>query len=407
LLVIHVRVGISDGVGSTEIGDMDHDEAVKLLNGGREGIAEWNRRRDHGEEIPDFSFADLAGADLSRANLFGALSRADLGGANLNSAKLSNANLSRADLSNAKLTGADLTGACLSGANFCNANFTGANLKNANLIGAYLIGASLSSANLSRANLGGANLMGATLSGTDLVYTNLSAACCLSTVFANLDLSNAKGLDSVNHRGPSTIGIDTLFRSEGRIPDSFLRGCGVPDALIKYLPSIIGSMDPIQFYSCFISYSSKDRSFAERLYADLQVKGVRCWLDKEDLKSGEKFRDSIDAAIRVHDKLMVVLTKHSIASEWVETEVETALARERREKRTILFPIRLDSAILKTSIPWASHLQLMRHIGDFTGWTDPTKYDKAFGRLLSELKAEEPTSPAAPSPRASRPKKPH
>src|SRR4051794_25977363 len=94
---------------------------------------------------------------------------------------------------------------------------------------------------------------------------------------ANLDLSETKGLDSIDHKGPSTIGTDTLIRSQGKIPDIFLRCCGAPESLIAYLPSLIGSMSPIQFYSCFISYSSRDEKFADRLHADLQAKGVRCW----------------------------------------------------------------------------------------------------------------------------------
>ena len=45
--------------------------------------------------------------------------------------------------------------------------------------------------------------------------------------------------------------------------------------------------DPlIEFYSCFISYASRDQEFAERLYADLQSKGVRCWFAPEDMKNG-------------------------------------------------------------------------------------------------------------------------
>jgi hypothetical protein len=44
----------------------------------------------------------------------------------------------------------------------------------------------------------------------------------------------------------------------------------------------------------------------------------------------------------------LVLSKDSIASPWVEKEVETAFERERREKRLGLFPIRLDDAVMKT-----------------------------------------------------------
>jgi TIR domain len=186
---------------------------------------------------------------------------------------------------------------------------------------------------------------------------------------------------------PSTIGTDTLFRSKGQIPDVFLRGCGVPESLLQSLSLILNSMEPIQFYSCFISYSSKNQDFAERLHADLQAKGVRTWFDREDLKIGDKIRHGINEAIRVHDKLMLVLTKLSIASDWVEGEVEAALERERREKRTVLFPIRLDDAVMETPTGWASHIRQTRHIGDFRGWKEHDAYQKSFDRLLRDLKA--------------------
>ncbi len=80
--------------------------------------------------------------------------------------------------------------------------------------------------------------------------------------------------------------------------------------------------NPIEFYSCFISYSSQDDDFARRLHADLQQSKVRCWFAPEDLKIGDKFRPRIDESIRVYDKLMVILTEHSIASPWVEEGVK-------------------------------------------------------------------------------------
>jgi hypothetical protein len=60
-------------------------------------------------------------------------------------------------------------------------------------------------------------------------------------------------------------------------------------------------MEPIQFYSCFISYSSKDHDFAERLHADLQARGVRCWFAPVDLKIGDRFQERIEESIRVYD----------------------------------------------------------------------------------------------------------
>jgi hypothetical protein len=76
----------------------------------------------------------------------------------------------------------------------------------------------------------------------------------------------------VVHHGPSVISIDTIYFSHGHIPDIFLRGAGVPDPMIDYMHSLVESMNPIDYYSCFISYSSKDENFANRLYADLQAK---------------------------------------------------------------------------------------------------------------------------------------
>ena len=65
--------------------------------------------------------------------------------------------------------------------------------------------------------------------------------------------------------------------------------------------SLVGS--PIDYYSCFISYSSKDQAFAERLHADLQSKGVRCWFAPHDIRIGDRFRARIDESIRMYDKL--------------------------------------------------------------------------------------------------------
>jgi hypothetical protein len=197
----------------------------------------------------------------------------------------------------------------------------------------------------------------------------------------------------VVHEGPSTIGINTIYLSKGRIPEIFLLRAGVPEGFIAYMRSLV--VRPIELYSCFISYSSKDQDFAERLYADLQARNVRCWFAPEDMKIGDRIRDRIDLSIRVYDKLLLVLSDNSIRSEWVESEVEAALERERQltrqvaadaERPTVLFPIRLDDAINDTSLAWAATIRRQRHIGDFSKWKDHDSYQKALTRLLRDLK---------------------
>ncbi len=111
------------------------------------------------------------------------------------------------------------------------ANLSGANLSEANLNGAELSGAELSGADLSSAYLMGADLRGADLRGADLRRAQLRRARLYETVFANVDLSNARGLEDCNHLGPSIIDHRTLKQS-GELPLVFLRGCGLPDTFI-------------------------------------------------------------------------------------------------------------------------------------------------------------------------------
>ena len=143
--------------------------------------------------------------------------------------------------------------------------------------GALLREANLSDADLREANLCGANFSGANLREANLRDADLREARLFETVLSNVDLSHCKNLDSVVHHGPSTIDIRTLQRS-GRLPLVFLRGVGLPDTLIEYLPSLLGQA--IDFYSCFISYNHNDKSFARRLHDQLQGRGIRCWLDE-------------------------------------------------------------------------------------------------------------------------------
>ena len=161
------------------------------------------------------------------------------------------------------------------------------------------MGASLQGSDLSRSDMTGANLFHATFTAARLSGANLANALVGLTEFVRVDLSDVIGLDSTRHASPSTVDLETIYRSKGSIPEVFLRGCGIPEDFIVYMRSLVGKA--IEFYSCFISYSSKDDDFAQRLHADLQQKGVRCWFAPEDLKIGDKFRMRIDESIHIYD----------------------------------------------------------------------------------------------------------
>ena len=248
-----------------------------------------------------------------------------------------------------------------------------------------LRGADLHEGHLRGANLRGADLTAANLVSVDLSGANLSEARLYETIFGDTRLTEAKGLDSCQHGGPSTIDHRTLAKS-GHLPLEFLRGCGLPNFIIDNIPALQG--DPIQFYSCFISYSTKDKAFVDRLYADLQNKGIRCWLASADMKIGDPIRKTIYDRILVYQKLLLIFSEESVKSEWVADEVEAALEEERRRKRLKLFPIRLDDVVMKTDNDWAAKIRRTRHIGDFTNWKDHNAYQEVFDRLIRDLKQE-------------------
>lgn len=313
---------------------MADEEQIKII---RQGPMAWNRWK---EEQPHLGKANLTWANLTWANLTGA-------------------DLTRTDLTGAALSGADLTGANLTGADLTQANLTGTNLGKANLTEA-----------------------------------NLSWARISNTIFGNVNLTGALGLDACDHGGPSILDHSTLAKS-GQLPISFLRGCGLPDTLINYLPSLLNQA--IQYNSCFISYSTKDQEFATRLHADLQNKGVRCWFAPHNIQGGKYVHEQIDEAIQVHDRLLLILSEASIHSEWVETEISKARKREKRENRRMLFPIRLmDFESLQqwecfdADIGNDSAKEIRKfYVPDFSNWKNHDLYQKEFEKLLRDLKPEE------------------
>jgi uncharacterized protein YjbI with pentapeptide repeats len=406
---------------------MANEEQLSIL---KQGVEVWNRWRMEnlgvradlvGANLKDATLreTDLDRADLRQANLEGSnlwradLRQCDLGGANLNGAyfgetNLREANLVKADFSHANLTEADLSGDDLREANFTHATLIKSKLTNAKFIRAHLRGADLSGSNLRRANFRQADLNETDLTDTDIteVYvsrSDFSKATVGRTVFGNLDLSKAIGLRDVNHIAPSTIGIDTLSKSKGKISEGFLQGCGLSDADIEYAmlfnPDLsneeinkilykiydLRATQALQISPLFISYSHADTKFVSKIGDNLTEKGIRYWRDIHGMKAG-RVEKQLDQAIRQNPTVLLVLSEHSLSSDWVEHEVRTARGLEKEMGHDVLCPIALDDSWKSSRWPKRIMEQIMEYnILDFSAWQDDSKFEGMFRKLIDGL----------------------
>lgn len=284
--------------------------------------------------------------------------------------------------------------------NLTSAHLHGANLELVNIQRGNLTDAILKGANVSRSYLGQTRLFGTVLHQTSIELSDFHLARFAGTVLGRMDLRTVKNLESVHHDASSIVDFETLALS-WPLPLRLLRAIGLPDVYIDYLPSLLGQ--PIHFHSCFISYSSHDREFAERLHADLQNAGVRCWFAPHDIRGGQKLYQQVEQAIHLHDKLLLLLSERSMDSDWVRTEISLARKREKAERRRILFPLAIvahsrieawecfDADIGKDS---AKEIREY-YIPSFVNWKQHDEYRAEFQKLLRDLRQASPRSTAS------------
>ena len=401
-------------------------------------VARWRDERPN--EVLDLNAAylsyarmpqvNLSGADIRNSDLMGAmLQRADLSGCYLNPCHMYHANLVQANLSRALLNGANLRGAKLSGANLSGAdldrailsdadltgaNLTGSRLSRANMTGAILTGATLTGANLSRAILTRTVLTDATFEAADfyeavfhnpgLHRANFGGSIFGYTVFQNCDFSGAEGLDRAWHDAPSTIGIDTLYRSGGSIAEEFLLGTGVPDSFAEFQRSLLG-VSTFQ-EDCFIACSAEDRTFALFLQSDLRAQGIRCWVFPEDARGNPLVerhstsdQEEVERWVRAYDKLVVVCSQAAMDSEAVRNDIIGAKDLQQSQDRWVLFLVAPDDTVLQPrGRGLARDLSGEHVVFDLRDRESSSQaYQQELARLVENLKQSQPAAASMPS----------
>ena len=415
---------------------MANMELVQIVKRGRDAVAAWreenpNTPMDLNECYMSHSripMVNLRGADMRNGDFMGAMvRRADLSNSYMNDVHFYRADLREANMSRAIAPGANLRGADLRNANLAGINLDRATLSEANLSGADLTNANLDRANLDRTNFTGANLTGASFNGANLSRTNLSEAvlneadfyeavlndvvtgeaqfsnCIIGyTVFQNCAMDSALGLDSVRHDAPSTIGLDTLLRSRGALPQSFILGSGIPVAVVDIQDSVADA--PVTTLEVHISCANGDIEFARQLEANLRAQGVRSWVFAEGFRgnplvdrratSGE---EEIERWVRHYDRLIVVCSAAGLDSETVRNDITSAQESENINDRWTMFLVDADGIMGAGRNRAARLLKEDHRVFDLSGQQPGSEeYQAALAELIENLRDEQPASAAKP-----------
>ncbi|MDA1129440.1 MAG: pentapeptide repeat-containing protein [Chloroflexi bacterium] len=415
---------------------MANMEHVQLVRRGRDHVARW--REANPDDTLDLNAAymsyvrapqvDISGADIRDSDLMGAvLQRANLSGCRMNPCHLYHANLREANLSQARLNGANLRGADLRGADLTGADLDRAVLSEANLTGAKLVNANLSRASLAGANLTDADLTGASFARASLNRANMTNAICFNSdffqaqfwsvdltgtnfsgsqfgysIFQDCDLSDAKNLDQVRHDAPSTVGLDTLFRSNGQIPEAFLRGAGLPEAVFGFLQT--AEKDTTSLVNCFISCIDEEVEIANVLRDDLHSEGVRSWVFSQVARGNplvsrqsDSDQEEVERWVRSFDKLVVLGSARSLEVEAVLNDITHAKQVQLSTEKWSLFLAATDDALVEPKVRSTRNLAAEHVVFDLRGkQSDPETYKQEVGRLAEALKQDQPASAGIP-----------
>ena len=138
----------------------------------------------------------------------------------------------------------------------------------------------------------------------------------------------------------------------------------------------------------FISHSSIDKPFVERLATDLRSReGIDAWLDKWEILPGDRIPDKLEEGLANAGILVLVLSPDSVNSQWVSYEKDAWLmAQVEEEKRAKLesqTPSRRLIPVLYKDCQKPFFLQPFPHVS-----INDDNYEAGFQQLVNGMRRE-------------------
>lgn len=123
----------------------------------------------------------------------------------------------------------------------------------------------------------------------------------------------------------------------------------------------------------FLSYSSADKRFSDRLARNLRDSGVDIWLDRWEIQVGDSIVEKINQGITANDFIAIVLSPTSVESPWVERELNSSLRRQLAEKNVKILPVLYKTCPIPDIIADIKYADFRR------------SYQKGLGELLNAI----------------------
>lgn len=123
----------------------------------------------------------------------------------------------------------------------------------------------------------------------------------------------------------------------------------------------------------FISHSAQDKKFVNILVSRLREDGIQTWTDEKELAIGDNIAEKINSAISKTDYFIVILSRNSVNSKWVNFELSATRLNEISKNQNIILPILIEDCEIPSFL-------MNRVFLDFR-----FSFDDSYTRLLKAL----------------------